>query len=213
MSAALSVYYKQFLAQIKAIQTRFPVQKPRLLLHSCCGPCSSAVLEVLIPHFDVAIFYYNPNIYPEPEFVRRRDEQIHFVKAYLGENAPHVINAHYDPEEFYTVVKDIPDYETEHETGERCRACYTLRMRRTGQYAADNNFDFFTTALSISPHKDAAKINNSGMLIQKELNDTVQYLFTDFKKKNGFKRSLDLSAEYGLYRQDYCGCVFSKINR
>ena len=177
--------------------------RPRLLLHACCGPCSSAVLEQLCQYFDITILYYNPNIWPAAEYRRREEELERFVAAAhpLGVT---VVEDRYDPEEFYAAARGL---EAEPERGARCTACYRLRMGRAAAYAAANGFDWFTTTLSISPHKDAERINRIGQELAAEYG--VPHLPSDFKKKNGYLRSLQLSAEYGLYRQDYCGCVYS----
>ena len=217
----------------------FPDKKPRLLLHACCGPCSSAVLERLADFFDISIFYYNPNIHPAAEYERRLEELAFFLeKRYSsahndGASADKksrlpLIRADYNPEDFFAAVntKDFPERAQEPERGERCFACYRLRMKKAALYALKNGFDYFTTTLSISPHKDAAKINAIGAALEQELkapcstsnaslgqNTAVpRYLYADFKKRNGYKRSLEISAEYGLYRQDYCGCIYSKQN-
>lgn len=192
--------------------------KPTLLLHACCAPCSSAVLERLSNFFDITIFYYNPNIHPQAEYERRRDELKSFISNFPpAENISLIIDS-YNPEEFFsaTNVNNEPELKTEGERGERCRRCYQFRMKKAFEYAYQNGFDYMTTTLSISPHKDAEKINTIGIDLEqtlKNFSDSQKkipaYLFSDFKKKNGFKRSLEISAEYNLYRQDYCGCVFS----
>ena len=176
--------------------------RPKLLLHACCAPCSSATLERLAAHFDITILYYNPNIYPPEEYHRREAELERFVEE-AGYHYP-VVELPYDPQEFYTAVKGL---ENEPEKGARCTVCYRLRMRRAAQYAAEHGFDWFTTTLSISPHKDAKRINAIGQELEQEFG--VKHLPSDFKKQNGYLRSLQLSEEYGLYRQDYCGCEFS----
>jgi predicted adenine nucleotide alpha hydrolase (AANH) superfamily ATPase len=176
--------------------------RPKLLLHACCAPCSSATLERLSAHFDLTILYYNPNIYPPEEYHRREAELERFVEQ-AGYHYP-VVELPYDPQEFYTSVKGL---ENEPEKGARCTVCYRLRMRRAAQYAAEHGFDWFTTTLSISPHKDAKRINAIGQELEQEFG--VKHLPSDFKKQNGYLRSLQLSEEYGLYRQDYCGCEFS----
>ena len=176
--------------------------RPRLLLHACCAPCSSATLERLAAHFDITVLYYNPNIYPPQEYHRREAELERFVEQ-AGYHYP-VIELPYDPQEFYTAVKGL---ENEPERGGRCTVCYRLRMRRAAQYAKEHGFDWFTTTLSISPHKDAKRINAIGQELEQEFG--VKHLPSDFKKQNGYLRSLQLSEEYGLYRQDYCGCEFS----
>lgn len=178
-------------------------RRPRLLLHACCGPCSSAVLEQLSRSFDITILYYNPNIWPPAEYHRREQELERFV-AEAHPLGVKVVEDRYDPQEFYDAARGL---ENEPERGARCTACYKLRMRRAAQYAAENGFDWFTTTLSISPHKDAARINQIGRELAAEFG--VPHLPSDFKKKNGYLRSLQLSDQYGLYRQDYCGCVFS----
>ena len=178
-------------------------RRPRLLLHACCGPCSSAVLEQLCPYFEVTVLYYNPNIWPPTEYRRREDELERFV-AEAHPLGVQVVEDRYDPQEFYDAARGL---ENEPERGTRCTACYRLRMRRAAEYAAANGFDWFTTTLSISPHKDAARINQIGQELAAQYG--VPHLPSDFKKKNGYLRSLQLSAEYGLYRQDYCGCVYS----
>ena len=179
--------------------------RPRLLLHACCGPCSSATLERLADHFDVTILYYNPNIAPPEEYHRREAELERFVRdAGYAARGITVVELPYDPQEFYTAVKGL---ENEPERGSRCTVCYRLRMRRAAQYAAEHGFDWFTTTLSISPHKDAKRINAIGQELEQEFG--VRHLPSDFKKQNGYLRSLQLSEEYGLYRQDYCGCEFS----
>ena len=177
--------------------------RPRLLLHACCGPCSSAVLEQLCQYFDITILYYNPNIWPAAEYRRREEELERFVAAAhpLGVT---VVEDRYDPEEFYAAARGL---EAEPERGARCTACYRLRMGRAAAYAAAYGFDWFASTLSISPHKDAERINQIGQELAAEYG--VPHLPSDFKKKNGYLRSLQLSAEYGLYRQDYCGCVYS----
>lgn len=188
--------------------------KPSLLLHACCGPCSSYVIEYLASFFDITVLYYNPNIYPQEEYRRRLEE----LKNLLPRFSPAVLNNvkliedKYDPKEFYDAsgVKDEPALAKEAERGERCRRCYELRMKKAYDYAVQNKFDYFTTTLSISPFKDAEKINEIGMRL--ESGGGTKFLASDFKKKNGFKRSLELSEEFGLYRQHYCGCIYSKNN-
>lgn len=177
--------------------------KPRLLLHACCAPCSSAVLERLREHFSITILYYNPNIYPPQEYHRREQELERFLQD-AGMSGISLIELPYDPQEFYTAVKGL---EAEPERGERCTVCYRLRMEQAARYAAAHGFDWFTTTLSISPVKDPVRINQIGQELAQKYG--VAHLPSEFRKKNGYKRSLELSAEYGLYRQDYCGCVFS----
>lgn len=189
--------------------------KPKLLLHACCGPCSSYVLEYLYKYFQITVFYYNPNIYPQEEYTRRLEElknlYLKFPPALEGKIQ--VIEENYNPDDFYEAVKTKkePELATEKERGERCRRCYEFRLKKAFDYAKKNNFDYFCTTLSISPFKDAEKINVIGKELEKE--DGPKWLVSDFKKKGGFKRSLEISSEYGLYRQDYCGCIYSLKNR
>ena len=188
--------------------------KPTLLLHACCGPCSSYVLEYLSSRFEITVLFYNPNIYPASEYERRLEELKRFYTRFVPAQNVRVIEEPYDPEEFYAAVgtRENPDLANEPERGERCRRCYELRLRRTYEYACAHHFDYFCTTLSISPFKDAEKINEIGKRIGGEALRQAQgprWLPSDFKKRNGFKRSLELSAEYDLYRQEYCGCVYS----
>ncbi len=176
--------------------------KPRLLLHACCGPCSSAVLELLAEVFEIHIYYYNPNIWPPEEYHRREAELEKFIaETHFGIT---VAEAEYQPEDYYAAIAGL---EAEPERGARCTVCYQMRMERAAAYAKAQGFDYFTTTLSISPHKDAARINAIGAALQEKYD--VAHFTSDFKKHGGFARSLELSAEHGLYRQDYCGCEFS----
>ena len=196
-------------------------KKPRLLLHACCAPCSSYTLEFLGRYFDITIYYYNPNIHPKEEYVRRLDELKGFLPRFLAANdgmKAALQECDYNPDEFFGAVQAERDnLQDEPERGERCRRCYKLRMQKAWEYARQNNFDWFTTTLSISPHKDAQKINQLGRDLEEAAAKTCvrspKFLYSDFKKKNGYKRSLELSKEYGLYRQDYCGCVYSMKNK
>ena len=182
--------------------------RPKLALHACCAPCSSAVLEQLTDVFDITVFFYNPNISPEAEFRHRLEEQVRLVNEMLPGGGISVREGEYDAEEFYRRVKG---YEKDPEGGERCGICFDMRLRKTAEFAKANGMDYFTTTLSISPLKDAQRLNALGGDLAGEYG--VKYLFSDFKKKEGYKRSCTLSAEYGLYRQDFCGCVFSKMER
>ena len=187
-------------------------KKPSLLLHACCGPCSSYVMEYLAGIFNITIYYYNPNIHPKAEYDRRLAELKKFVSSFPPaiQTGISVVEDAYNPEDFFeaTNVRNQIELQTESEKGERCRRCYLFRMKRAWNYASNHNFDFFTTTLSISPHKDSEKINTIGQAFIPE--NSLKYLPADFKKKNGYLRSLQLSKEYGLYRQDYCGCVHSQ---
>lgn len=181
---------------------------PKLLLHSCCAPCSSYVLEYLSNYFYITVLYYNPNIYPEDEYYHRAVEQKRFIKEFPTIYPVTFVEGNFEPERFYETVKG---YENIREGGERCFRCYELRLREAAEYAKKLNCDYFTTTLSISPMKNAAKLNEIGGRLAKEYG--IPYLYSDFKKRDGYKRSTIISAEYGMYRQDYCGCVFSKRER
>ncbi len=177
---------------------------PSLLLHSCCAPCSSYVLEYLSQYFNITVFYYNPNIFPESEYTKRILEQQTLIGQMRVKYPVSFIAGSYDKDRFYEMAKGLEHVK---EGGERCLKCYELRLRESAWIAKSGGFDYFTTTLSISPMKNAARIKEMGLRLQEEYG--VNYLISDFKKKNGYKRSIELSKEYGLYRQDYCGCEFS----
>ena len=186
---------------------------PCVLLHSCCAPCSSACLERLCDRCRVTVYYYNPNIGEEAEYLKRKEEQIRLIGIYNSEKKGRypieIIDADYDPGTFTEMAKGLENCP---ERGVRCHKCYELRMRRTAETAlAHGGFDFFATTLTLSPLKDSEVINTIGLRIEAETG--MKYLPSDFKKRNGYLRSIELSKEYGLYRQDYCGCVFSKAAR
>lgn len=261
--------YQSELDKILNSLSKTKTKKTTLLLHACCGPCSSYVIEYLATFFDITILYYNPNIYPEEEYFRRLNELKNLLPRFPQaiKNNVKLVEQNYDQNEFYNAIKikEEPELANEAEKGERCRRCYELRLKRAFAYACEHNFDYFCTTLSISPFKDAEKINKIGETLcrnaEKPLSSTVistgsiitnenapvvealettpgetssvitcapfetigsitantttsvpKWLPSDFKKKGGFKRSLELSSEYGLYRQQYCGCIFSKVN-
>lgn len=181
---------------------------PKLLLHSCCAPCSSYVLEYLSNYFYITVLYYNPNIYPEDEYYHRAAEQKRFIKEFPTKYPVTFVEGNFEPERFYETVKG---YENIREGGERCFRCYELRLREAAEYAKKLNCDYFTTTLSISPMKNAVKLNEIGGRLAEEYG--IPYLYSDFKKRDGYKRSTVISEEYGMYRQDYCGCVFSRRER
>ena len=196
--------YTEFLQFLDELDYR-----PKLLLHSCCGPCSTSVLELLTKYFDVDLYYYNPNIYPEEEYIKRKDNQEKLLKKLSIKLIP----SDYDYDLF---LKEVKGLEEEKEGGSRCFKCIKLRMESTFKLAKENGYDFVTTTLSVSPHKNSKMINEIGYELEKKYN--VKYLYSDFKKKDGYKRSIDLSKKYNLYRQDYCGCQFSlneskKVNK
>ena len=233
-------YYLKFEEQLKHSH------RDRLLLHACCCPCSSHCLEVLEEHFEITVFFYNPNIDSEEEYEKRFRELVRFRSEAPFAKGVELVRAEYDPETFLAMARGR---ETEPERGSRCYDCYELRLRRTAEYAAAHGFDCFTTTLSISPYKNAAWLNEIGVRLERELMHmacsgdagkeavggdagkevvggdagkeavggetakTPYFLFSDFKKKNGYRRSIELSAEYGLYRQDYCGCRYSREER
>lgn len=178
--------------------------KPTLLLHSCCAPCSSLCLERLTKYFDVTVFYYNPNITSSEEYFKRLNEQIEFCKNAYGESVK-VIAGNYNVDDFYTAIKGR---EEDEERGERCKLCYALRLEETAKIAKEQGFNYFTTTLSVSPYKNEQWLNE--LLKDYSLKYGVNCLFTDFKKDGGYLRSIELSKEYNLYRQNYCGCEFSK---
>ena len=181
---------------------------PTLLLHSCCAPCSSYVLEYLSNYFRITVLYYNPNIYPEGEYSKRIIEQQTLIGAMCTKYPVQFIAGSYEKEKFYAMAKGLEEVK---EGGVRCFKCYELRLREAAEIAKAGGYEYFTTTLSISPLKNAAKLNEIGLKLAEEYG--VAYLTSDFKKKNGYKRSVELSAQYGLYRQDYCGCEFSMRQR
>ncbi len=178
---------------------------PTLLLHSCCAPCSSYVLEYLSRYFAITVLYYNPNISPVDEFNRRANEQKRLLSEMPLQNKVTLLIGNYEPEAFAALSNG---HETDAEGGERCLACYRLRLEKAAKIAKKDGFDYFTTTLSISPLKNAAKLNQIGGELAEQYG--VTYLYSDFKKREGYKRSCQLSATFGLYRQDYCGCIYSK---
>ncbi|MCH5252529.1 MAG: epoxyqueuosine reductase QueH [Lachnospiraceae bacterium] len=183
-------------------------EKKKLLLHCCCAPCSSYVLEYLHPYFDITVFFYNPNITVDKEYGKRKQELKRYIREVSFGSEISVREADYEPEQFLSAVRG---YEKEPERGKRCQRCFLLRLEKTAIEAAKGGFDYFCTTLSISPHKDARLLMETGETLAKEYG--ISYLPSDFKKRNGYKRSIELSGQYNLYRQDYCGCIFSKNQR
>jgi len=178
---------------------------PKLLLHSCCAPCSSYVLEYLSEYFDITIFYYNPNISPIEEFNKRIEEQKRLISKLPVKNKISFIEGNYENDKYEKLIKGL---EMEKEGGSRCHLCYKLRLEETAKLAKEKGFDYFTTTLSISPYKNSKVLNEIGEELGKTYD--INYLYADFKKRDGYKRSIELSKIYGLYRQDYCGCIYSK---
>lgn len=178
---------------------------PTLLMHSCCAPCSSYCLSYLAQYFRITIWYYNPNISPEEEYRKRVEEQKRLIRELPVPYPVDFKEGVYEPERFFEMAQGL---EMLPEGGERCFKCYEMRQREAAIVARDEGFDYFTTTLSVSPHKNAAKLNEIGLSLQEEYG--VKYLVSDFKKKGGYLKSIELSKEYGLYRQNYCGCIYSK---
>ena len=195
--------YKLFLKEIETLKERG--YKPTLLLHSCCAPCSSSVVEQLKPYFRITIYYFNPNIHPKKEYSIRMEENRWFARDIMGVD---FIEGEYNPRIWFEAVKG---YENEPEGGKRCPICYRLRLEETARKAKEWGFEYFTTTLSVSPHKRADWINQIGLELEEQYG--VRFLVADFKKGGGYQRSLELSRKYNLYRQQYCGCVFSLRDR
>ena len=200
--------HRNYQKEMEKIIEGFCGERKSLLLHSCCAPCSSAVLEKLQEIFAITVFFYNPNISEDVEYRKRVEEQKRLIKAFNHKNPAcpiEMIDGDYEPQEFYKVAKGL---ETCPEGGERCFKCFALRLEKTAQLAKKGNYDFFTTTLTISPLKNAAKLNEIGEEMAAKYE--TAFLPSDFKKKEGYKRSTELSKEYDLYRQNFCGCAFSK---
>ncbi len=178
---------------------------PTLLMHSCCAPCSSYCLSYLAEYFSITVLYYNPNISPKEEYDKRVQEQIRLIGELSLKNKVRFIEGNYEPERFYQMAEGM---ERLPEGGERCFACYRLRQREAARYAKEHGFDYFTTTLSVSPHKNAQKLNEIGLSLAEEFQ--IPYLVSDFKKRGGYQKSIEYSRAYHLYRQNYCGCEFSK---
>ena len=195
----MSEQKRNYQKEMERLLASNPSPVPTLLLHSCCAPCSSYVLEYLSQYFEITVLYYNPNIYPEEEYFKRVKEQSRLIETKNQEGTGYPIHFREG------TLEQIP------EGGERCFACFRLRLSCAAQAARKGNFSYFTTTLTISPMKNAQKLNEIGEELAEKYG--VHWLPSDFKKKNGYKRSVELSAQYGLYRQDYCGCVFSKRER
>ena len=202
-------YQKELDDLIKKVDPAISKNPPKkLLIHSCCAPCSSYVIEYLSQYFEVTIFYYNPNISEKSEYEKRALEQQRLISEMQTRYPVLFLEGHYNPKEFYQVTNGLEDCR---EGGARCTACYELRLREAARIAKEMSFNFFTTTLTISPLKNADKLNVIGQKIAEEVE--VSYLPSDFKKRNGYKRSIELSKEFNLYRQDYCGCIYSKMQR
>lgn len=178
--------------------------KPSILLHSCCGPCSSSVIDQLKDYFDITVYYFNPNIHPEEEYLHRKEEQKRLLSIL---NIP-LIEGDYDPKEFFNIAKGLED---EPQKGQRCYNCYNLRLTSTYNLAKDKGFDYFCTTLTVSPNVNEQMVNEIGIALEKQ--GDVKFLQSDFKKEDGYLNSVKLAKEYNLYRQDYCGCIYSFRNK
>lgn len=181
---------------------------PCVLLHSCCAPCSSQVLARLSDYFLVTVLYYNPNIEPFSEYEKRKEEQKRFIESFPSKNQISFLDCDYENEKFKIIAKGLENIP---EGGERCHKCYTLRMEKTASLAKENNFDYFCTTLSVSPFKNSRVLNEIGNMLEKKYD--IKYLYSDFKKEDGYKKSIEYSKKYNLYRQNYCGCIYSKENK
>lgn len=199
-------YHNIFKQQLEKIDKMD--KKPTLLLHVCCAPCSSGCLEMLTNHFSVKVLFYNPNISPKSEFLKRDAELKKFVKENESLKNVEIIECDYESEKFKQISCGL---EKEQEGGRRCERCFRLRLDKTAQICKKLNFDFFTTTLTISPLKNSQILNQIGLDVAKEYN--VNFLASDFKKEDGYKKSIENSKKYNLYRQDYCGCIYSKLER
>ncbi len=199
---------RNYQRELEALIEELQGEKKTLLLHCCCAPCSSYVLEYLHPFFSITVFFYNPNITQEEEYEKRKSELKRYLKEVPFGSEIQWIDADYEPQRFFELSKG---HEKDPERGPRCERCFRLRLEAAAGQAAGGNFDFFCTTLSISPHKNAQLLMEIGEQLAEQYR--VRYLPSDFKKKNGYKRSIELSAQYHLYRQDYCGCVFSRQQR
>ena len=179
-------------------------KREKLLLHSCCGPCSSYVISYLTKYFDITVLYYNPNIYPQEEYLKRKEEQIRLINELDTDGLVDIMDCDYDNDIYEEKIHGL---ENEPERGSRCKVCYKMRMEKTALLASSNNYDYFSTTLSVSPYKNADWINEIGEEMESAYK--VKWLYSDFKKKDGYKQSILLSQKYNLYRQDYCGCKYS----
>ena len=181
--------------------------KPRLLLHSCCAPCSSYVIEYLANYFEITVYYYNPNISPVDEYLKRKKEQIRFIKEFNAEYdySVNMIDCDYENDLYEQNIKGL---ENEPERGSRCNICFQLRLEKTATIAKQRNYDYFGTTLTVSPYKNSSLINEIGLDLEKKYD--INFLISDFKKKEGYKKSIELSKKFNLYRQNFCGCKYSK---
>ncbi len=196
-------YQKELEQLLENLKSRNKI--PKLLLHSCCAPCSSYVLSYLSPYFNITVFYYNPNISPEEEYLFRKKEQIDLLSKIKAKNTISFLDCDYEDFKFYQISSGL---ENEKEGGKRCFNCYRLRLEKTAVTAKALGFEFFGSTLSVSPYKNAIWLNDIGKSLENKY--SVSFLISDFKKKDGYKKSIELSKQFNLYRQNYCGCIFSK---
>ena len=196
-------YHKLCLEEIEKLKT-----PKSILLHSCCAPCSSYVISFLSEYFNITILYYNPNISPKEEYEKRKKEQIKLIKNLNTKNKLDFLDCDYDNNLYNELIKG---YEEHPEGGTRCHICFNLRLEKTANIAKNNNYDYFCSTLTVSPHKNSKIINEIGINLSNKYN--IKWLYSDFKKNEGFKQSIELSKKYELYRQDYCGCIYSKKAR
>ena len=194
------IYYEMQIKELEKIKT-----PKKLLLHSCCAPCSSHVISLLTKYFNITILYYNPNISPITEYQKRKEEQIRLIKELPTTNKIDIIDCDYDNNIYNKMVKG---YENCQERGARCEICFNLRLEKTAKIAQENKYDYFCTTLTVSPYKNSVLINEIGEQLAKKYN--IKWLYSDFKKNNGYKNSIELSKKYNLYRQNYCGCIYSQ---
>lgn len=195
--------YAKMLQELDTLDSR-----KRILLHSCCGPCSSYVITFLVKYFDITVYYYNPNIYPETEYLHRKNEQIRLINLLKNDYNIDYIDTEYDYKEYLNFVNVIPFNK---EGDKHCYNCYLYRMDKTASVAVENGYDYFTTTLSVSPYKQSDYINEIGQSLEQKYG--IKYLYSNFKKQDGYKKSIELSKKYDLYRQNYCGCVYSLQNQ
>lgn len=201
---AVNTNYDKMLGELLE-KHRIQGDVPKVMLHSCCAPCSSYVIEYLSQYFYLTIFYYNPNISPKEEYEKRKKEQIRLINSMPTKYKVDIIDCDYDNDLYESSIKGL---ENEPERGRRCEVCFKLRLEKTAMIAKKKGYDYFGTTLTVSPYKNCSMINEIGLFISNKLD--IKFLISDFKKRNGYKRSIELSHEYNLYRQNYCGCKYSK---
>lgn len=200
MNKSIQILCKEELAKITTPK--------KILLHSCCAPCSSHVITYLAPYFNITVLYYNPNIYPKEEYEKRKQEQIKLINELNTPNKLDYLDCDYDNDVYEELIKG---YENCPERGARCPICFKLRLEKTAKLAKEHNYDYFCTALTVSPYKNATQINEIGASLSDKYQ--IKWLYSDFKKEDGYKKSIELSKKYNLYRQNYCGCIYSQRNK